>query len=274
MRRYGFLLLIPTFLLPPGPPDLYAQDDESDARWVEQCRRDNNHGGNRTFCDVVVESVEVPAATVSFDGGQNGGVLYKGWDQERMEVHARVQAHGDTDAEARDLARSIRFELRPNGGRAIGPADDDHWTVVYYVYVPRHRNLEGRANNGPLSAQGVSGTIRFETQNGPIDLSDVGGDVTARAQNGPIGIKLGGSTWEGEGLDAETTNGPISVAIPAGYSATLETGTVHGPFDTEIPLQVTIQPGEEGRRLRVDLGGGGPLVRVVTTNGPVSIKAR
>lgn len=274
MLRYAFLLAIPTLLLPPGPPDLYGQDDETDARWIERCHRDNKGGDDTVFCDVIVEAVDAPAASISFDGGQNGGVIYKGWDQERMEVHARIQAHGDTEAEARDLARSIRFELAPGGGRAIGPAEDDDWTVVYHVYVPRQRNLEARANNGPLSAEGVTGTIRLETRNGPIGLDDVGGDVTARAENGPISVVLGGSTWQGEGLDAETTNGPISVHIPAGYAAVLETGTVNGPFDTEIPLQVRMEPGDSGRRFRVELGGGGPLLRVVTTNGPVSIASR
>jgi hypothetical protein len=37
---------------------------------------------------------------------------------------------------------------------------------------------------------------------------------------------------------------------------------------------VRIEPGESTRRFTVELGGGGPLVRVVTTNGPVSIEAR
>jgi hypothetical protein len=86
-------------------------------------------------------------------------------------------------------------------------------------------------------------------------------------------VELGGTTWEGAGLDAETRNGPISISIPSNYSAVLETGTVHGPFETEIPLQVRIEPGESSRRFRVELGSGGPLVRVVTTNGPVSIES-
>ena len=273
MRRLAFLLAIP-LLLPPGPPGLHAQEIEDDARWIEDCQRDNDDGDRETFCDVVVESVESPAATIAFDSGRNGGVLYKGWDQDRMEVHARVQAHGDTEAEARDLARSIRFEIGPAGGRAVGPGGENDWSVVYHVYVPRERNLEGTANNGPLGATGLHGRIRFETRNGPIDLRDVGGDVYARTQNGPIGVELGGTTWQGAGLDAETRNGPISVSIPANYSAILETGTVNGPFDTEIPLQVRIEPGKSDRLFRAELGNGGPLVRVITTNGPVSIEAR
>ena len=273
MRRIAFVFLIP-LLLPPRPPGLLGQETEDDARWIARCQRDNDDRHRQTFCDVIVESVASPAATIAFAGGRNGGVVYKGWDQDRMEVHARIQAHGDTEAEARELARTIRLELGPGGGRAVGPSRDDDWSVVYRVYVPRRRNLEATANNGPLSAEGVHGRIRLETRNGPIDLRDVGGDVQARAQNGPIGVTLGGTTWDGAGLDAETRNGPISVAIPANYSAILETGTVNGPFDTEIPLQVRLEPGKSGRQFRAELGSGGPIVRVITTNGPVSIESR
>lgn len=270
MRRLAFVLLIP-LLLPPAPPALHAQE-ESDARWLARCEE---HGDRdrATFCDVVVETVDDPAATIAFDGGRNGGVLYEGWDQDRMEVHARIQAHGETDAAARELARAVRLELAPGGGRAIGP-EDKGWSVVFHVFVPRRANLEATANNGPVAAEGVRGRIRLETRNGPVDLDDVGGDVTARTRNGPVNVTLVGTTWEGEKLDAESRNGPISLSIPAGYAAVLETGTVNGPFSTEIPLQVQLQPGQTPRRFQAVLGGGGPLVRVVTTNGPAKIRGR
>ena len=270
MPRLAFAFLIP-LLLPPCPPGLHAQQD-SDARWLARCEQ---HGGRdrATFCDVIVESIASPAGTIAFVGGRNGGVVYKGWDESRMEVHARIQAHGDTDAEARELARAVRLELAPGGGRAVGP-EDNGWSVVFHVFVPRRVNLEATANNGPVAAEGVRGRIRLETRNGPIDLDDVGGDVTARTQNGPVSVTLVGSTWQGEKLDAETRNGPISLSIPAGYAAVLETGTVNGPFSTEIPLQIQLQPGQTPRRFQAVLGGGGPLVRVVTTNGPAKIRGQ
>lgn len=267
MRRLAFVFLIP-LLLPPAPPGLHAQE-KSDARWLAEC--DEYGDDHATFCDVVVETIATPAATIAFEGGRNGGVAYYGWDRDEMEVHARIQTHADTEAEARELARAVRLELGPGGGRAIGP---DKGAVVFHVYVPRQVNLEGAANNGPLSVKGVSGRIRLETRNGPIGLEDVGGDVTARTQNGPVHVALGGSTWQGEKLDAETRNGPISLSIPAGYAAVLETGTENGPFSTEIPLQVELRPGHTSKRFQAVLGGGGALVRVVTTNGPVKIRGR
>lgn len=261
------LLVIP-IALPLLPVCLRAQDAD-DRQWLTRCLEEDRGSDRERFCDVLVEGVDSPAATITIDGGRNGGVQYEGWDRDRMEVHARIQAHADSRAEARDKVRAARLEVTPGGVRVVG---DDDVVVVYRVFVPRDRNLEATAHNGPLAAEGVAGRIRLSTRNGPISLVDVGGDVRAEARNGPLHVVLSGSTWNGAGLDAETRNGPVHVEIPSGYSAVLETGTVHGPMRTDIPL--VLQPGEVGRRIRSELGGGGPTVRVVTTNGPVTIRSR
>jgi hypothetical protein len=57
--------------------------------------------------------------------------------------------------------------------------------------------------------------------------------------------------------------------VPTGYSAHLETGTTNGSLRFDFPI--TVQ-GQLNRRLSVDLGDGGPTIRVVTTNGGVTIK--
>src|SRR2546422_557326 len=53
----------------------------------------------------------------------------------------------------------------------------------------------------------------------------------------------------------------------------VEFGTVNGPMTLEFPLTVTIQ-GRVGRRITTVLGKGGPPIRAVTTNGPVTIRRR
>ena len=71
----------------------------------------------------------------------------------------------------------------------------------------------------------------------------------------------------------ETVNGPVTLEVPADYSAKLETGTVHGPIDVDFPLTVTLGSGRM-RRFNATLGSGGPTVRVVTTNGPSAVLTR
>src|SRR6185436_18707674 len=111
----------------------------------------------------------------------------------------------------------------------------------------------------------------LRAHNGPLALRELGGDVHARADNGPLAVVLGGSGWSGDGLDAETTNGPVTLTVPAGYRATLTTGTVNGPMNIDIPL--TMQ-GRFPRQFTTELGGGGTRVRAVTTNGPVTVHRR
>jgi DUF4097 and DUF4098 domain-containing protein YvlB len=84
-------------------------------------------------------------------------------------------------------------------------------------------------------------------------------------------VELEGRGWEGAGLDAETVNGPVHLAVPEGYSARIETGTVNGPIDIDFPLTVTLQPGRR-RQFTTVLGSGGAPIRVVTTNGPLTVR--
>ncbi|HMG17788.1 MAG TPA: hypothetical protein VK573_03605, partial [Gemmatimonadales bacterium] len=105
----------------------------------------------------------------------------------------------------------------------------------------------------------------------PLSLSGVGGEVRARAQNGPLTIELMGARWEGTGLDAETQNGPADLRIPENYNAKVEFGTVNGPMDVGFPMTVTLS-GRIRDRINTTLGSGGAPIRVVTTNGPMTVR--
>ena len=127
--------------------------------------------------------------------------------------------------------------------------------------------------NGGVSISGVAGNIRFDTNNGGVRLIDVGGDVKGATHNGGLNVLLGGTHWDGPGLDVETTNGGVTLAIPDGYNADLTTRTVNGGFRTELPI--TIQ-GEltSLQGVSTTLGSGGAPVRVRTTNGGLRISRR
>jgi len=146
------------------------------------------------------------------------------------------------------------------------------WVAVNYrVHMPHQSDLDLTAHNGGINIQDVTGTIRFETQNGGVTLDGLGGDVRGHTTNGGLSVHLAGRQWEGARLDVSTRNGGVDLDVPRGYSADLETGTVNGRFRTDIPI--TVQ-GDVARRVRTTLGDGGAPVRVVTTNGSVSINSR
>jgi DUF4097 and DUF4098 domain-containing protein YvlB len=248
-----------------------AQTDDNE--WLQRCRENAGRGDRVTHCEVRVERMPAGAALTVEPGG-NGGVAIHGWDRNEVEVHARIQARSATAAAAEGLARQVTVSLQSGAVRASGPATDsgDNWSVTLVVFAPRATNFTAATQNGPMSAEGVQGRIDLSTVNGPLSLRDLRGEVLARTQNGPLTVELTGSRWEGTRLDAETKNGPVTLIVPENYSAQLETGTMHGPVSIDFPLNVRVEGRTAGREIRTTLGSGGALVRVRTTNGPLTLR--
>ncbi|HEY6225350.1 MAG TPA: hypothetical protein VIW26_16325 [Gemmatimonadales bacterium] len=260
-----------TVLLLAAATALAAQEDPEE--WLAQCRHSWRRWDDRARVCVVRETGFRPAGgTLSVDPSENGGVSIYGWDRDSIAVVARIEGQAGTESDAQAIVDAVRIEA---GGRHItarGPDTERRksWAVTFDVYVPRHTDLSLSTENGPLSVEEVTGAMQLRAINGPVTLRAVGGDVTARVQNGPLSVELAGARWDGAGLDAEAQNGPVSLGIPEGYNARLETGTVNGPMNLAFPLTVTIQ-GHMTNRIHTTLGDGGPPVRVVTTNGPLTI---
>lgn len=254
------------------PRPALAQDDDSAEDWVARCQRWNHGDDRENFCEQRETRIAAPSL-LYVDGRENGGVSVKAWDGSDVLVRQRIQAWAPTESEARSIAAAVHVRTADGEIRADGPesANRRGYSVSYEVFVPRRMDLRLVTNNGPVGVNGVTGRMEIRAHNGPLSLRDLGGDVRARADNGPLSVMLTGGRWDGGGLDAETTNGPVTVSVPAGYSATLTTGTVNGPMNIDIP--VTVQ-GRFPRQFTTELGGGGAPVRAVTTNGPVVVRRR
>jgi len=277
MRRSRVLLaalpLAAALALLPRPATAQDGDDDGGAHWVERCQRWNGNGPDReNFCEQRETRIAAPSL-LSVDGRENGGVSVKAWDGRDVLVRQRIQAWAPSREEARSVASAVRVHTRGGEIYADGPDNGRRrgYSVSYEIFVPRRMDLRLTTNNGPIGVNGVTGRMQLRAHNGPLSLQDLGGDVHARADNGPLGVRLAGSGWSGAGLDAETTNGPVSLSVPEGYRATLTTGTVNGPMNIDIP--VTVQ-GRFPRQFTTRLGGGGAPVRAVTTNGPVTVRRR
>lgn len=245
-----------------------AQGEERAERLLRNCDNDWNSDRAR-FCELREYTIR-PTSRLVVDGGNNGGVSFFGWDRNDVKVVALIQTSADSDADAAALAKQVRVETANGRVESQGPSSWGRrsWSVSYHVYVPRNSNLHAVTKNGGVSAQLVEGRMEFRTTNGGINLDQVGGDISAETTNGGVNARLTGSTWKGRGLDLTTTNGGVSLEIPRVYNARLETGTVNGGLSIDFPITVS---GRIGKHFETQLGSGGPLVRVVTTNGGVKI---
>ena len=275
MSRFAAALVLLAVAVPAVA--LAAQD--TDEEWLENCR--DNSWGDWSYrvhhCEIRESGMKATGGTLTVEPGMNGGVEIEGWDQDSIAVTARIQINARSEDDARTIARDIRIETSGSTVRAVGGAGplgrNQNWSVNFVILVPRRTDLSLSTHNGPLTVQDVSGHMELATQNGPLSLSGVAGDVHARAQNGPLTVRLTGERWEGTGLDAEAQNGPADLRIPRNYNAKIEFGTVNGPMEVGFPLTVTIN-GRVTDRITTTLGSGGPPVRVVTTNGPMTVQRR
>jgi hypothetical protein len=246
---------------------------QSDQEWMERCEQQSDRDGRAVFCEVRPLELPLVAGGLVVDAGRNGGVTVQGGAVSGARISARVQAYGETDGRAREIARGIRIQAADGrvGAEGPGTAGREGWSVSYVVTVPDQADLDLTAVNGPITVRGVAGRIRAETRNGPLSFDGLAGDVRGRTTNGPLTVKLTGSRWDGQGIDAETRNGPVTLEVPEGYSAELETGTVRGPLSVGFPITVTLS-GRRTDRISATLGSGGAPVRAVTTNGPARVR--
>ena len=245
------------------------------AQTDDPCRDAGRDRDDDTYRHCEVREESMAAGPLTVDAGTNGGIRVEGWDQNSIRVQAIVQTNARDENTARQLAQGI--QILTGGGRvsANGPETSrrEWWSVSYRINVPRQNDLDLKANNGGVTISGVTGNIRFDTNNGGVRLSDLGGMVRGETHNGGLNVTLSGRQWNGQGLDVETTNGGVTLEIPDGYNAELETRTVNGGFRTDYPL--TIQGELSFRRgVSTTLGSGGAPVRVRTTNGGLRINRR
>jgi hypothetical protein len=224
-------------------------------------------------CDV--REYTMPAGPLTVDAGRNGGIRVEAWDRNDIRVQAVVIGNARREEDARQLAAAVQVQAGGGKVSSSGPSTGDRewWSVSYRINVPRQNDLELTAHNGGINITGVHGNIRFETSNGGVTLRDLAGDVRGATTNGGLTVTLSGDRWEGTGIDVQTSNGGVTLAIPEGYNAELSTRTVNGGFRSDIPL--TMQGELTPRRgIQATLGSGGAPVSVRTTNGGLRINRR
>ena len=245
---------------------------------------------------VIEENVPVSSLrSLKVRSDRNGSIRVVGTSASTFGVKA-------CKASALGNANDIRVNVSGNEVSA-DRVDNDSRSIVYFlVSVPRSSSVDLDATNGPISIDGVdgsvtanalngpiavkgsNGTLDIHTQNGPISFAGNSGNVKLRATNGPISVKLDGSSWTAGNLDASTENGPLSLKVPSDYRS-----GVHVETDGNSPVscrgaacraakKVYAESGDDdddyGPRWprRIDLGSGARMVTLSTHNGPVSVK--
>jgi DUF4097 and DUF4098 domain-containing protein YvlB len=266
IRTPALALACATVLLAgPGPARLNAQQNNDD--WCAQDRWGRDRAG---VCQVREFTVAATSGTLEVSG-TNGGITVEGESRGDVRILAKVVATAETEQRAKAIADAV--ELRPTleQVQADGPRNlqnHEGWSVSYRISVPRALNLSLRTSNGGITVREVESQVSFRTSNGGVKLIGVSGDVRGQTSNGGVDIELDGTAWIGEGLDIETSNGGVKIAVPENYSARLEARTENGGVNSDYP---GIVQDRRGRDINVQLGSGGAPIKIRTSNGGVRV---
>lgn len=243
--------------------------------------------------DAVVQSEErtitkTEARTLRVLAEPNGGVQVEGWDQDNYGVTLCKAAEEGHDANA--VLSQIHIKFQNNELSVSRPSSADHWAAHLLIRTPKASALDLSAHNGPVSFRNVDGNLKIRAENGPVDvvkctgqldlnshngpvtLEGNSGKQTVHTQNGPVTVSLSGDSWQGDGLEASATNGPVNLQIPSGYrSGVILESAGYGPFQCHASVCSEGRKTWDDERKRIEFGSGPTLVRVSTVNGPVSV---
>ncbi|HEX6738933.1 MAG TPA: DUF4097 family beta strand repeat-containing protein [Vicinamibacteria bacterium] len=199
----------------------------------------------------------------------NGLVEVHTWSQPQVKIEAEK-------AGSRWMVENTRIEIRGQGDRVAvetrqpkGPwFFGSSGRVDYHVTVPEGVRLEIETTNGRVRIEGASGLVRAATTNGGVEVQDAAGVVEASTTNGGVQVAFRSSPTGGSSR-ISTTNGSVTLELPADASGAFEASTVNGGIRTDFPLEIS--GGFGGRRLQGRLGEGKARFELRTVNGGVRI---
>ncbi len=233
----------------------------------------------------------VPSLRIRLPGA--GGMMVQGWQKDEYSITVCKTAAARQEARARETLEGISSSFSDGQLSVRGPTTEErNWVVYLIVQTPEGATADLETENGEISLREFSGTLRARAENGPVTVGRCSGEIEARtengpisvvggrgrlrvsAQNGPISVELASRRWQGAGLVARTENGPLRLRIPPGYRSgiTVE-ATGSSPFSCKASECKQARKTWDEEVRRIEFGEAGPVVRLSTVNGPVSIES-
>ncbi len=157
----------------------------------------------------------------------------------------------------------------------------------------RMRKLAGRlevhTSNGAIEGEDLESEAILRTSNGAIRIGRLRGTLEASTSNGSINVRMekpkprqplrfetsnGGIELVLESLEdnevrAHTSNSSITLRLPPSVRAQVRASTSHGSIHSDF--DVLTKGLLDKNRLEGEIGSGGPLIQLSTTNGSIRV---
>jgi hypothetical protein len=253
-------------------------------------------------------SVEAPQGGGLRVHNSNGKTRITGEDRRDIEVTAYKTARAASTEAAEELLDEMELRFTESGDGLeleveIPRRRHRRGAANLCIRLPREMRVSVSAANGRVDVEGVHGAVEVKSSNGSATITEVVGDVQvatsnakvhcactrgrlrARSSNGKIEIQshagaLDASTSNGviraqldeigkEGVQLATSNGRIVLDLPDPVDAELDIRVDNGLIRNERSLCRGAR--ETQGRVVGQLGGGGPLIKLRTSNGVISV---
>ena len=153
--------------------------------------------------------------------------------------------------------------------------------------IPRRADIElSTINDGEIIVSNITGNLELYNTNGPITARDISGSVIAESVNDTIDIAFN-RLGEDSASSMESINGDLILGLPegAGVTAHLDSsrGEIYSDFEVEVrPVERVVERDDTGRGVSIqiesvivaDINGGGPVVRMKSLHGDLSIRKK
>lgn len=189
----------------------------------------------------------------------------------------RIEARTTGGANGGDVIICALFHERAtcdeDGYHGNNDRDRDGWrrnndvSVDFVVRIPRNARVDASTVNGLMVVDGTDADIDASTVNGDVEARSARGRVVASTVNGDVTVRTAAPD---RGVSYSTVNGSITLEMPAGTNAEVDLSTVNGRISSDFPM--TLEGSINPRRIRADIGNGGPTIRARTVNGSIRLR--
>ena len=205
-------------------------------------------------------------------------------------------------------ASDVKIEAKFKGGQRHWRKAKERLDIRFDIVVPQHYSLDLKTTGDSISAVDITGDVnartaggelRFENITGYINGSTAGGNIILRRCNGGTNVKTAGGSIEVENdgpvvartkggsiqchlreasadqdllLDLETMGGNINLSVSPDIAATVEAKVLGGTVTTELPVAAELTGPVRPNQLEGTLNGGGPLLKLRSFGGNVTLK--
>ena len=217
--------------------------------------------------------------------GRNGEIEANGTSEDSTQVNATKRGHGEAEQEAFievveysdgvTICAVYAREAKPGrchrGG--VDSESTNFWhnsrsKITFSAKVPHGVILKAETTNGDIRARDLYSIMHANTTNGSVEIS-TSEWASCHTTNGHLGVTMGKANWDGE-IDLATTNGGITVSLPASAQFSVRASTTNGSIRTDFPI--TVQGTFGTKNISGTVGSGGRELKLATTNGGIEVR--